>query len=445
MPQNQNATFTLQKVLSIILLLLLVQISPAQTKYGITAGTGKTSLYKFPVPPEDDNCYKGQTSWWAGLTANKSLIENSLSGVAAVSFSKRGYKYAIQKSTGVNNAIQDSSFSQDLKYVDIHLYLRKQFLFGEESTQSFFVGTGPMASLFMNGKEQTQASYFGSAIPPKSSTNNKLEKGTGAGKYNPLFFSWNFAIGVELNDIAVWLHTGIALSDYFQDAQKSEKHKIKTFGINASYNFYTHHKKERKEKERPAKHDITPVLLRDTLDTDGDGIVDINDKCPSEKGVGRYFGCPVPDTDGDGINDEEDRCKTVPGVAANHGCPPVADTVRNISKDTMRFTVYFEPGKSILRSEAYETLTQVVNLLKGNSKLSAICKGHTDYVGNEEANYSRSLARATVCADYITSFYISKTRVIIQAFGNKMPVADLTDPLVQWRNRRVEICVFESK
>jgi len=446
MPQSQNLTFTLQKVLAIIVLLLLAQVSVAQTKYGITAGAGKSSLYKFPVPPEDDNCYKGQSSWWAGLTINKTLVENSLGLVASATYSKKGYKYAIQKENGAANTIKDSGFSQDLKYADINLYLRKKFMFGEESTQSFFVGTGPMASLFINGKEQVQASYFGNIVPSKDITNNKLEKGSGAGKYNPAFFSWNFAIGVELNDIAVWLHTSIALSDYFQDAGKAEKHQIKTFGINASYSFYTHHKKERTEKERPEKHAVVPpVIAKDSLiDSDGDNVADINDKCPTVKGVARYQGCPVPDTDGDGVNDEEDRCKTVAGTAANHGCP-VVDTVKNTAKDTVRFVVYFEPGKSILRSEAYQTLTQVVNLLKANSKLSVICNGHTDYVGNEEANYSRSLARATVCADYITSFYISKTRVTINAFGNKMPAADLTDPLVQWKNRRVEILVFESK
>jgi outer membrane protein OmpA-like peptidoglycan-associated protein len=447
MPQSQNRTIV-KKAVVIISLLLLAKISPAQTKYGITAGTGKTSLYKFPVPPEDNDAYKGQTSWWAGLTVNKTLLENNLSLVGSALFSKKGYKYTVQRENGANNTIKDSSFSQDLKYAEINLYLRKKFMLGEESTQSVFVATGPSASLFLNGKEQVQASYFGNVKPAMNNTNNKLVKGSGAGQYNPAFFSCNFAIGVELNDIAIWLHTGIALSDYFQDAGKAEKHKIKTFGINASFSFYTHHKKERTVKERPAKHDITPVAVKDSAltDTDGDGIADVNDKCPTVKGVGRYMGCPVPDTDGDGVNDEEDRCKTVPGTAANHGCPEaIADTLKNNAKDTVRFVVYFEPGKSILRSEAYQTLTQVVNMLKANSKLSAICNGHTDYVGNEDANYSRSLARATVCADYISSFYISKTRVTINAFGNKMPAADLTDPLVQWKNRRVEILVFESK
>jgi outer membrane protein OmpA-like peptidoglycan-associated protein len=60
-------------------------------------------------------------------------------------------------------------------------------------------------------------------------------------------------------------------------------------------------------------------------DSDGDGIVDKNDKCPSQVGLERYQGCPIPDTDADGVNDEEDSCATVAGLPKYHGCP-IPDT-----------------------------------------------------------------------------------------------------------------------
>ena len=56
-------------------------------------------------------------------------------------------------------------------------------------------------------------------------------------------------------------------------------------------------------------------------DTDKDGINDEEDKCPAVFGLIRYKGCPIPDTDGDGVNDEEDKCPTVPGVIEYKGCP----------------------------------------------------------------------------------------------------------------------------
>jgi outer membrane protein OmpA-like peptidoglycan-associated protein len=56
-------------------------------------------------------------------------------------------------------------------------------------------------------------------------------------------------------------------------------------------------------------------------DSDGDGILDKDDKCPTVVGLARYQGCPIPDTDSDGINDEEDKCPTVAGLAKYQGCP----------------------------------------------------------------------------------------------------------------------------
>src|SRR6185436_3963152 len=60
-------------------------------------------------------------------------------------------------------------------------------------------------------------------------------------------------------------------------------------------------------------------------DSDNDGIIDDNDKCPTTPGVAKYEGCPVPDTDKDGINDDNDKCINQPGVARYQGCP-VPDT-----------------------------------------------------------------------------------------------------------------------
>lgn len=60
-------------------------------------------------------------------------------------------------------------------------------------------------------------------------------------------------------------------------------------------------------------------------DTDKDGINDENDKCPTVVGVSKYDGCPIPDTDADGINDDNDKCPTVAGLDRYNGCP-IPDT-----------------------------------------------------------------------------------------------------------------------
>ncbi len=55
------------------------------------------------------------------------------------------------------------------------------------------------------------------------------------------------------------------------------------------------------------------------IDTDGDGIADYQDDCPKIKGIEKFKGCP--DTDGDGIKDSDDDCPTVKGVESANGCP----------------------------------------------------------------------------------------------------------------------------
>jgi outer membrane protein OmpA-like peptidoglycan-associated protein len=417
----------------------LLQYSVAQSKYGIVAGTGKTSLYKFPFSPSDYDRYSSISSFWAGISADFP-IRNDLSLIVAPVYNKKGYKYLMQNETGANNTVKDSSFNQNVKYIDLNLSLRKKFIFTE--TNNFFAGTGPVIHFLTAGKEQIQADYFGSVKPPVNNTVSKLSVGNGAGKYKRNFFSWGFAAGFEFNNLSVSVNVNIPIDNYFQDNQNAVKHKIKTFGINVGYTLLKHGKKEPKIKKE--KIIYVPVIIDSLADTDADGIVNMNDKCPGHKGTLKYFGCPVPDTDGDGINDDDDKCITIAGIAANNGCPAYADTVA-VDKDTIRYIVYFEPGKSILRSEAYNTLSIVIKQLKENPKLVATFTGHTDNVGSVEANYKRSLGRATVCADHVASYYITKNRLMIISVGNKMPAADLTDPLLQWKNRRVEIALFERK
>jgi hypothetical protein len=76
----------------------------------------------------------------------------------------------------------------------------------------------------------------------------------------------------------------------------------------------------RYEFEGPLTYQITFVVT--SLDSDGDGIPDNQDACPTIFAQGGN-GCP-PDSDGDGIPDSQDVCPAVPWQGGN-GCPPDTD------------------------------------------------------------------------------------------------------------------------
>jgi outer membrane protein OmpA-like peptidoglycan-associated protein len=56
-------------------------------------------------------------------------------------------------------------------------------------------------------------------------------------------------------------------------------------------------------------------------DKDGDGVLDKDDKCPNVPGPKENDGCPWPDIDRDGVPDKDDKCPTIPGPKENQGCP----------------------------------------------------------------------------------------------------------------------------
>lgn len=64
------------------------------------------------------------------------------------------------------------------------------------------------------------------------------------------------------------------------------------------------------------------------LDTDGDGVLNSLDRCPTLKGSPDHGGCqPGIDSDGDGLLDEYDRCPTIPQTkSGGAGCPPGLDS-----------------------------------------------------------------------------------------------------------------------
>ena len=174
-------------------------------------------------------------------------------------------------------------------------------------------------------------------------------------------------------------------------------------------------------------------------DTDKDGINDEEDKCPTVPGVARYQGCPIPDRDKDGINDEEDKCPDVPGVKENNGCPVVkAEVVKKVAASAK--SILFATGSDKLLPASFKPLNDVVAILKEDSGLKLDIEGYTDNTGAEKANVLLSQKRAKAVHEYlVTKGGIDTSRLTSEGYGPANPVADNKTAEGRTLNRRVEL------
>ena len=175
-------------------------------------------------------------------------------------------------------------------------------------------------------------------------------------------------------------------------------------------------------------------------DTDGDGINDEEDKCPTIAGTAKYQGCPIPDTDSDGVNDEEDKCPTIAGPASNFGCPVIEKAI----KDKINFAaskIFFGTGSTKILAKSFKSLDGVATLLKADQSLKMDIDGYTDNTGKAEKNLTLSEQRAAAVKDYLIRKGVTENSLISAGHGMEKPVAENKTAAGRAKNRRVELTV----
>ncbi len=170
-------------------------------------------------------------------------------------------------------------------------------------------------------------------------------------------------------------------------------------------------------------------------DSDGDGIQDSKDKCPNQAGVAKYDGCPIPDKDNDGVADDEDRCPDVAGPVSNFGCPRLEEMNFNAKNVT------FVSGSSKLTAQATKELDELVVIMNKYSSIGINVDGHTDNTGVAAKNMALSQQRAEAVKAYLVSKGIDGGRLVATGFGQDKPIADNKTAAGRANNRRVEFSI----
>jgi OmpA-OmpF porin, OOP family len=128
---------------------------------------------------------------------------------------------------------------------------------------------------------------------------------------------------------------------------------------------------------------------------------------------------------------------------------PVADEPSQSVKLTLRYKriadkpfilsgVNFDTAKATIRPESFKQLDEVVDFMAHKKEARIEISGHTDNVGNPQANKTLSEKRAQACRNYIVSKGIDKKRLDAVGEGDERPIAPNDTDEGRQRNRRIE-------
>ena len=104
------------------------------------------------------------------------------------------------------------------------------------------------------------------------------------------------------------------------------------------------------------------------------------------------------------------------------------------------YGIYFDTGKTEVKTESEAALNEIAKLLKSNLKLKLHVVGHTDSVGELATNMDLSRRRAEAVVQVLTTKHkIAATRLRGDGVGPLSPVASNKTEEGRAKNRRVEL------
>jgi len=183
--------------------------------------------------------------------------------------------------------------------------------------------------------------------------------------------------------------------------------------------------RQRAENER-LKSDLNSTNAKVdklTVDTDGDGVPDIFDKCPNTPSGTAVdgSGCPLPVKKPD-----------VKVYLTQEDKQVVNEAVKNLE---------FDFGKATIRDHSNESLNKLASLLVSKG-FSLKLTGYTDNVGSTAANLKLSKARAEAVKTYLAQQGADASKIQADGLGKSNPIASNKTEKGRQINRRVEFSMF---
>ncbi len=106
-------------------------------------------------------------------------------------------------------------------------------------------------------------------------------------------------------------------------------------------------------------------------------------------------------------------------------------------------SLQFESGKSTIRKGSEAILDELIELMEIKPGMTIEIAGHTDAIGNEEANTVLSQNRAEAVRLYLNQKGgIALKRIVAKGYGENQPVADNGTEEGKQMNRRTEVRIL---
>ncbi|MBF0276013.1 MAG: OmpA family protein [Nitrospinae bacterium] len=117
-------------------------------------------------------------------------------------------------------------------------------------------------------------------------------------------------------------------------------------------------------------------------------------------------------------------------------------------KTGLEIHVLFDTGSALIQKSSLKELNEL-GIALNNEKLSGYnltIRGHTDSQGKDQMNLELSFKRAESVKRYLVkNHHLSEKRIMVQGFGENLPVASNSTPKDRQKNRRVEIIAVKEK
>ena len=179
---------------------------------------------------------------------------------------------------------------------------------------------------------------------------------------------------------------------------------------------------------------IKAIIIEQTLDTDGDGLVDKNDKCPKLFGTEENEGCPDETTSKENLLEEKDE------LDFENNTKKEKYTKSDVEK-MIASNIYFELNLFSINPAERSKLNDIKNLLNSHPDIKIDIVGHASSDGPSDYNMLLSEKRANMVKMTLNNLGIDSSRLKVSFSGENEPTSSNTSNKGKSKNRRVEISI----